>query len=195
MKIRRVILMASLLLIGSCVHQNINIAGIPKTPYHEEQARQTYSDKVYALSQVIFDLSVTHYSKELRKLYVDEYAKTFELNEEEKNVMMEEQMEEARLYDDFYVSNFSSERGYQNLTLRRPPQQIWAIRLQDQDFLLRPINITSVRTTNQIQYFFPQLDGFRRLYLVRFSKSSLAEKTLTMDNPARKLTFTWKTSS
>lgn len=186
---------SSLLALSSCTYKDVELLGRPDTPYHDLQAKMSKSGKVYGLENVLFDTDVTYFSKELRELYVEEYAKTYDLNEIEKEELYTKMMEEVAEYDDFYILHFASQQGYQTLTERSPHRKVWVFRLEDQGANLRPEQIQALTLNDQRRYFYPGADGFQRLYRVRFRKTTLPTKNFTMQSPARTLEFSWEPSS
>jgi len=165
--------------------------GSPSTPFHHLENKLTKHKKVYGLEKVMFDTHVTYFTPELRELYVDEYANIFDLSEPEKEAMLAQEIKDAQEYDDFYIAHFASERGYQNINEQSETKRIWAIRLDDVGSELRPLSIEPLRRSEQQQYFFPHMDGFSKLYKVRFRKTTSQEKHLVMTSPARTIEFDW----
>lgn len=166
--------------------------GTPSTPYHKEQEKLTKRKKVYGLENVIFDTRVVYFSDDLRLKYVDEYAKTFDLSASEKDQMLNEQIEQAQQFDDFYIAHFASERGFQRIHEQVEDKKMWVLRLEDAGSELRPIAIDPLKRTNHQEYFFPIMDEFSKLYKVRFRKSTDPVKVLSMNSPARSIKFEWK---
>jgi|GEM_PF-5247379 len=188
----------TLIMIGlylcACAYSQVNWRGIPKTTYHMLQDDLTRTDKVYGLENVIYDLRIVYFTDDLRKAYIQEYAKMFELNSEDKAAFEKAQLEIQVKFDEFYVANFSSKKGYQNLNERKEEKQIWSISLASSEGDVRPLLIEPIKRTEKMEYFFPIMDGFSKIYKLRFDKIPSPVKKLKMQSPSRTALFDWNTT-
>lgn len=182
--------------LASCDYSNVNWLGTPKTAFHLLQDDLVQRDKVYGLSNVVYDLRVVYFTDDLRQAYIHEYAKMFELSPEDKATFEKEQNTIQQEFDEFYVAHFSSKKGYQNLHEKKQDKQIWSITLQNQDSQKqRPDSIKHIKRTEKTDYFFPMMDGFSKLYRLQFKKHTHPSKTLHMQSPSRTVVFTWPKES
>lgn len=194
MKIRSFIASA-LLLVGltSCEHSRLVFNGDPDTQYHKTLRMQTQYQKLFALDEVLYQTYVTYMSAELSEQYIDEYAKIFSLSDAEKIKMHEDDRADHQKYDDFMVAHYASASDNQALNKNLPDQIVWKFFLEsDGNELAQPIEITPIKLGTQKNYFYPHLNGWNKLFRIRFAKNSSTTKKLLMKGPVRELTFMWK---
>lgn len=182
----------NLISLFGCEHRKVTIAGVPATPYHKTQNKMTQYKKMFGLEKVIYHTYVTYFSDQMRIEYVDEYAHVYKLSEDEKDLMMAEIIKEGQEFDMFFIAHFSSDIDYQAIQSQVENQKIWTLRLEEQNDDIRPLRVESMRMTAQQVHFFPQLDGFTKMYRAVFRKTTQNTKTLRMSSPATELVFHWK---
>lgn len=179
--------------LASCEHSRMVFSGEPDTEYHKVLRTQTQYQKLFALDEVLYQTYVTQISPELSEKYVEEYAKVFSLSEADKNKMLEEARSDNQKYDDFMVAHYASAFDSQTLNKTRPDEIVWKFFLEsDGGQLSEALEITPSKLNTQKNYFYPHLNGWTKLFRVRFAKNSSTNKKLLMKGPIRELTFSWK---
>lgn len=176
----------------SCEYPQMTAAGMPDTQYHKTLQTQTKYQRLYGLDKTLYDTYITHYNPELAQLYVQEYEKIFSPSEVQKKVILSDQAD-ATTYDEFMVGHFASDNDNQRLNTTDQQRVIWKFFLKaDDGSMVEATNITPITLGPQLEYFYPFLNAWSRLYRIRFPKNNSATKTLVMKGPIRELTFVWK---
>ena len=187
-----------LLLLCTCLslacRQKVGILGELQSNYHKILKQHSIERKFYALESVPFLTNVVYRSPSVRQAYVNEYAKKYRLTEQERNEMLENEMKQAREYEEFVVFHFASNQ--------RSPGKVslsnWRLRLvtdatppgerQEPEYLG---NLPG--ETGELQYFYPQMSPWSKNYIIRFKKAGPSSNiTLTMDSVDANLEFNWQ---
>lgn len=177
----------------SCEHSRLAFSGDPATEYHKTLRSLTQYQRLFGLDKALYETYVTYINTDLSQKYVDEYVRVFSVQEDQKNIMTKEALDDQQKYDDFMVAHFASDMDNQNLNKNSHDTMVWKFFLQSADGTMVEANsITPIKLGTQRSYFYPHLNGWNRLYRIRFPKNSSNEKKFIMKGTVRELTFTWK---
>lgn len=176
-----------------CEHSRLAFSGSPATPYHRTLQTQTKYQKLFGLEKVLYETYITYKNEKLSEQYVNEYAKIFTLPEEKKSEMLVQEKTNLEKYDEFLVAHYASELDNRTLNENRPDNIVWKFFLVAEDgSKSEPLEITPVVMGTQRTHFYPHLDGWNKLFRIRFAKNASVTKKFIMTGTIRELTFTWK---
>lgn len=189
----RILVLGLLVSSFGCEHSRLAFSGAPATAYHRTLQSQTQYQKLFGLEKVLYETYITYKNAKLVEDYVNEYAKIFTLTEEKKSEMLAQQQSDQEKYDEFIVAHYASELDNRTLNENRPDNIVWKFFLVAEDgSKTEPLEVTPIVMGTQRIHFYPHLDGWNKLFRIRFTKNSSSTKKLVMTGTIRELTFTWK---
>lgn len=194
MKLRTwAILLLTMITLSSCEYARVGAGGTPETEYHKTLQSLTKYERLFGLDKTLYETYITYYSPELSQQYVNEYAKIYSLPDAQKNTMLNAEANDANQYDVFMIGHYASENDNQRLNTTDPQKIVWRFYLKNADGTqVESLEIKPVTLGTQMNYFYPYLNAWSRLYRVKFPKTQSSTKNLVMKGPIRELTFVWK---
>ncbi|MCL4478472.1 MAG: hypothetical protein M1381_05145 [Deltaproteobacteria bacterium] len=115
----------------------------------------------------VLSIDVVYMNPEMKKAFVDEYAKIYMLPEQEKIKMFDEQKNNSEKWEEFILIVYSAP----NLGSINGSDSIWKLYLKAGKRTEKPVYIDDLSSQyNLMKGFFPGVDSWDRLYLVRFNK-------------------------
>ena len=111
--------------------------------------------------------SATFKSAEFREAYANEYARTYELNREEKEKLIKDQKQASLIYNDFVMAAYVPNDKWNDFNKK---DSIWKIYLNaDNEKKIAPLEIRKIKKIDAvITHFFPYISTWKSIYLVRF---------------------------
>lgn len=174
---RRLLLGAPLALAtGACAAPQISLREGPReyVPYDYEQILQrwTRSESLVPPTDLdnILNVTATYESWDFRWAYVVRYANDYRLTVEQRRVLLESTLADARKHHQFFVALYGPNRRWNDLTKKT---SAWIVRLvDDRGNESAPEEIIAVRRPGAIeQTYFPYTGVFRQVFRIRFTGS------------------------
>jgi hypothetical protein len=176
-------------------------AGLGITPprssgYSDALARYTQVDKLYVGLETQLDIQAVYRASAFRRVYMDEYARVYNLSPSEKDKYLTVELDQAKSYEDFIlvVNSTLSETN----DLQRA-DSTWRISLFRNGTQLGATSIQRLRWKEEfLNRFYPLANPWSRVYLVRFSippgtpEASSVSVSLSIAGPPGKATLSWK---
>ena len=109
----------------------------------------------------------TFKSKAFRMAYVDEYAAAYQLNPEEKKLLLEDQLHETDLNHEFQLALFVPEKKWEKID---KTESMWKLYLiNDRGERVEPSEVQKVNGQDaDVKHFFPYVTPWKTTYVVRF---------------------------
>ena len=175
----------------ACTNRGITPMGDTDSDYHRLLKSRMLSQKYYGIERVAYLTSIVYLSDDIRKAYVDEFARRYQSTVDEKTALLTSTMQDAQNYTDFVVIHFASDRKSTKLDASSP---IWQIHLAiGNETKLKPTSVTKLPGEKRVlEYFYPSINQWSYYYLVRFPKQAPGSSlTLHLDSIDDNLTFHW----
>jgi hypothetical protein len=152
------------------------------TDYDQVLARWTRTEHLIALSELddLLTVSATFESWDFRWAYVVRYAQDYRLTTEQRKVLLDSTLEEARGYHQFYVALYGANRRFIDLS---KPDSAWIVRLiDDRGNETAPDKITAISRPSPLERtYFPYTSPWRLAFRIRFPVSTNHGPTIAPD--------------
>lgn len=117
---------------------------------------------------VVLSMDVIHINEQVRKAYVDEYARLYLLSKQDKDKMLQQQMEQDKEWDAFYLIVYTAPGIYSPLDSN---DSLWKMYVQSGGHIEPPASVDEIKSERDlIKGFFPWIDSWDTVYLARFKK-------------------------
>ncbi len=124
---------------------------------------------------LILSMDVIHINDQVRKAYVDEYAKLYLLSKNEREKMLEQQKEQNKEWEAFYLIVYTAPSIESSLD---SDDSLWKLYLESDSRVESPTSINEINAQRDlIKGFFPWISSWDTVYLVRFKKQQDEYKT------------------
>ncbi|MCL4468136.1 MAG: hypothetical protein M1591_04300 [Deltaproteobacteria bacterium] len=124
---------------------------------------------------VVLSMDVIHINDQVRKAYVDEYARLYLLSTKEKNKMLQQQMEQDKQWEAFYLIVYTAPGIESSLD---STDSLWKMYLDAGGTIEPPVSVDEINAQRDfIKGFFPWISSWDTVYLVRFKKQQPGYKT------------------
>ncbi len=141
----------------------------PSLGYFDILPQMTKSKKVIDNMDSKLFISATYKNLALREAYVDEYARRYQMdnNQKEKLKEMEEGLDER--FNEFFIAVYTPDERWNDFN---QPQSIWKIYMENEKGnRVSPIEIKKADVASPlIREFYPYLDLWSSGYIVKFPK-------------------------
>ena len=123
---------------------------------------------------VVLSMDVIHINDQVRMAYVDEYARLYLLSPQEKDKMLRQQLEQDKQWDAFYLIVYSAPGIDSSLD---STDSLWKIYLEADGSIEPPESVDDINAQRDfIKGFFPWINSWDSVYLVRFKKQPSGHK-------------------
>jgi hypothetical protein len=176
-------------------------AGLGITPprssgYSDGLARYTQEDKLYVGLETQLDIQAVYRGSVFRRIYMDEYARVYNLSPSEKDKYLAVELDQAKNFEDFILVVNSTLSETNDL---QKADSTWRIYLFRNGVQLGATSIQRLRWKEEfLNRFYPLANPWSRVYLVRFTvppgtpETSSVSLSLSIAGPPGKVTLTWK---
>ena len=176
-------------------------AGLGITPprssgYSDGLARYTQEDKLYVGLETQLDIQAVYRGSAFRRMYMDEYARVYNLSPPEKDKYLAAELDQAKNFEDFILVVNSTLSETNDL---QKADSTWRIYLFRNGVQLGATSIQRLRWKEEfLNRFYPLANPWSRVYLVRFTippgtpETSSVSLSLSIAGPPGKVTLTWK---
>ncbi|HPQ69304.1 MAG TPA: hypothetical protein PKW95_09240 [bacterium] len=170
MRARWIFVLAALLLAAACdptaVKPDVKHEGSYRS-YQRLLDNWTRSDKIYRNFETHLIVSATYFSESMRRGYVAEYARAFDLPADETDFMLEEQLNKDRRDVEFIIVWYTPRMRDNDLD---DPDSSWRLWFIDADGVkVGASQVKRLRVRHTKEYFlFPEYNEWSRLYRVTF---------------------------
>jgi len=176
-------------------------AGLGITPprssgYSDGLARYTQEDKLYVGLETQLDIQAVYRGSAFRRMYMDEYARVYNLSPPEKDKYLAVELDQAKNFEDFILVVNSTLSETNDL---QKADSTWRIYLFRNGVQLGATSIQRLRWKEEfLNRFYPLANPWSRVYLVRFTippgtpETSSVSLSLSIAGPPGKVTLTWK---
>ncbi|MBI5233201.1 MAG: hypothetical protein HY880_02490 [Deltaproteobacteria bacterium] len=141
----------------------------PLSSYDIAVNKHTREAKIYEGLDTRLFIYATYKDLSFREAYVEEYARRFKLDADSKNVLMEREKEALERYNEFLVSAYTPVDKWNDFSEK---DSVWRFFLEDDlGRRLVPVEVKKAeRADPLLKEFFPYLDYWSNVYIVRFPK-------------------------
>lgn len=145
----------------------------PSLGYFDILPQVTRSKKVIEKLDSKLFVSATYKNWALREAYVDEYARRYQMDDNEKEKLKEMEKDSDEKFNEFFVAIYTPDERWNDFD---EPQSIWKIYMEDEkDNRVYPIEIKKTDTNSPlIKEFYPYVDAWSSGYIIRFPKYMIA---------------------
>jgi len=195
---KRIFILTMFLFLAISCTDRVNFFGPSNRNYNKTLNSWTQQKRFYTLENVQYHTSITYKSEEFRRAYVAEYAEMYRLSPEKTDEMLKKELSEAKDYDVFVVSHFSSQKDASKITAS---PKIWGISLSTsgaKESGEEPKSVSSLPSADDpvFSHFFPYVSPWASNYLVMFKKVEAPDGVyVRLTGVLADLTFTWKNRS
>ncbi len=124
---------------------------------------------------LVLSMDIIHINEQVRKAYVDEYAKLYLLSKNDKEKMLEQQKEQSKEWEAFYLIVYTAPNIESSLDSN---DSIWKLYLESDNQIESPESVNEINSQRDlIKGFFPWISSWDTVYLVRFKKQRNEYKT------------------
>ncbi|MHA1569015.1 MAG: hypothetical protein ACTSXZ_06060, partial [Alphaproteobacteria bacterium] len=127
----------------------------------------TRSGKIYDNFATHLSVSATYFSRPMRRVFVAEWARAFDLPEAERQMLLQDHLEQAERQVEFVVSFYTPEMRYNDLDHPESSWRVWFIDAAGTRVGAARIERVRVKHRKEF-YFYPTYTEFGRLYRVVF---------------------------
>ena len=157
----------------ACSAPQVTLAEEPReyvaTDYEVVLARWTRNEHLIALSELddLLTVTATFESWDFRWAYVVRYAQDYRLSVEQRRVLLESTLNEARSHHQFFVALYGTNRRWIDLT---KPTSAWIVRLiDDRGNETAPEEIVAIPKPGPIERtYFPYASVWRSVFRIKF---------------------------
>lgn len=142
--------------------------GCASSPYRGTLDSWTRSDESYRQTEVLASADATLQTTAFRRAYVAEYARVFALTDDQREALLEAQLEEDRTGWTVIVAFYAADTAWNNLD---PRHGIWEVRLEGPNGWLPPRRVRRLDPKNPTwRELYPFFGPHERLYELRFDR-------------------------
>jgi len=125
-------------------------------------------------------VTVTYKGEEFRRAYAKEYARVYMLKPHQKKIMMDDQIEAAKDYDDFLVSIYTPEKKWDDFSEKDSLWKVYLIR--DGRFRIEPYEIRKIKKNRTLsESFYPFISPWSSIYIFRFKKKDKPQPSKSVE--------------
>jgi hypothetical protein len=176
----------SLFAATACSAPQVTLAEEPReyvaTDYEVVLARWTRTEHLIALSELddLLTVTATFESWDFRWAYVVRYAQDYRLTVEQRRVLLEGTLNEARSHHQFFVALYGTNRRWSDLT---KTTSAWIVRLiDDRGNETAPEEITAIPKPGPIERtYFPYASVWRSVFRIKFPAGTQNGPTIARD--------------
>jgi hypothetical protein len=170
----------------ACSAPQVSLAEEPReyiaTDYEVVLARWTRTEHLVALSELddLLTVTSTFESWDFRWAYVVRYAQDYRLSVEQRRVLLEATLNEARDHHQFFVALYGNNRRWSDLT---KPSSAWIVRLiDDKGNETAPEEIVAIPKPGPIERtYFPYASVWRSVFRIKFPASTANGPSIARD--------------
>ena len=171
---------------AGCSAPQVSLAEEPReyvaTDYEVVLARWTRTEQLIALSELddLLTVTATFESWDFRWAYVVRYAQDYRLSVEQRRVLLETTLSDARAHHQFFVALYGSNRRWADLT---KPTSAWIVRLiDDKGNETAPEEIIAIPKPGPIERtYFPYASVWRHVFRIKFPTAAANGPTIAHD--------------
>jgi len=176
-------------------------AGLGITPprssgYSDALARYTQEDKLYVGLETQLNIQAVYRGAAFRRMYLDEYARVYNLGPAEKDKYLAAELDQAKSYEDFILVVNSTLSETNDL---QKADSTWRVYLFRNGVQIGATSIQRLRWKDEfLNRFYPLANPWSRVYLVRFTippaapEAPIVSLSLSIAGPPGKVTLSWK---
>ncbi|MDD5225417.1 MAG: hypothetical protein PHE84_15645 [bacterium] len=187
---------ALLLSLGVCACAGLGITPTRSSGYSDAVARYTQTDKLYVGLETQLDIQAVYRGAGFRRLYMDEYARVYNLSAAEKDKYLAIELDQAQKFEDFILVVNSTLSETNDL---QKADSTWRVYLFRNGTQIGATSIQRLRWKEEfLNRFYPLANPWSRVYLVRFTipagtpAASSVSVSLAIAGPPGKVTLGWK---
>jgi hypothetical protein len=156
-----------------CAPRTVSLGEGPReyVPFDYEQIlkRWTRTESLVALAELddLLTVTSTFESWDFRWAYVVRYAEDYRLTVDQRQVLLEQTLEQARKEHQFYIALYGPNRRWNDISRKN---SAWVVRLiDDKGNETSPVEITSIPKPTAIERtYFPYTSVWRQAFRVKF---------------------------
>lgn len=190
---------ALLLCLALCGCAGLGITPPQSTGYSDALARYTQEDKLYVGLETQLDVQAVYRGAAFRRIYMDEYARVYNLGAAEKEKYLAAELDQAKKYEDFILVVNTTLSETNDL---QKADSTWKVHLFRNGIQIGATSIQRLRWKDEfLNRFYPFTNPWSRVYVVRFtippetSETQLVSLSLSLAGPPGKVTLNWKETS
>jgi hypothetical protein len=169
-----------------CSAPQVTLAEEPReyvaTDYEVVLARWTRTEHLIALSELddLLTVTATFESWDFRWAYVVRYAQDYRLTVEQRRVLLENTLNDARTHHQFFIALYGNNRRWSDLT---KPSSAWIVRLiDDRGNETAPEEIVAIPKPGPIERtYFPYASVWRSVFRIKFPATTPLGPTIGRD--------------
>lgn len=192
MRARWIFVLAALLIVAAC-----NSAAVKPDVKHEGSYRSyrslldnwTRSDKIYRNFETHLIASATYFSEPMRRGYVAEYVRAFDLPTDEADFMLEQKLNADRRDIEFVITWYTPRMRDNDLDDADSSWRLWFIDADGVKVGASKVKRLRVRHTKE-HFLFPEYNEWSRLYRVTFPAVGPDDRALRREEGTVKLRVT-----
>ena len=145
----------------------------PSLGYFDILPQMTRSKKVIEKLDSKLFVSATYKNWALREAYIVEYARRYQMDDNEKEKLKEMEKDSDEKFNEFFVAIYTPDERWNDFD---EPQSIWKIYMEDEiGNRVYPLEIKKTDTGSPlIKEFYPYVDAWSSGYIKRFPKYMVA---------------------
>lgn len=145
----------------------------PSLGYFDILPQMTRSKKVIEKLDSKLFVSATYKNWAFREAYIAEYARRYQMDDNEKEKLKEIEKDADEKFNEFFVAIYTPDERWNDFD---QPQSIWKIYMEDEkNNRVYPIEIKKTDTNSPlIKEFYPYVDAWSSGYIIRFPKYMIA---------------------
>lgn len=151
---------------GTAVRPDVAYEGTYES-YRAVVDNWTRTGKVYKNFATQMAVSATYFSKPMRRAFVAEWARAFDLPDAERELLLQEHLEQAERSVEFVLSFYTPRYTYNDLSHPESSWRLWFIDAQGRKAGPAKIEVMRVKHRKEF-YFFPSYTEWSRLYRAVF---------------------------
>jgi hypothetical protein len=171
---------------SGCGQPHVSLADGPReyvaTDYEQVLARWTRTEHLIALSELddLLTVTATFESWDFRWAYVIRYAQDYRLTTEQRRVLLDSTLDEARTHHQFFIALYGSNRRWTDL---ERPTAGWIVRLiDDRGNETAPDEIVRIARPGLVESaYFPYMSSWRKAFRIKFPAATSHGPTVAPD--------------
>ena len=160
--------------------------GVPE--YYDVLSKWSRSDKLFKRLDARLHINATLKSTQFRRAYVAEYAHRYRFDEDKTAVLLSNELDSYKAYNEFFISTYTPRDSWNDFAEK---DSIWQLYLHDgKGRRAEPVEIEELDSNDVLlNDFFPYIDPWSKVYLVRFPRFDTSGTTPIGDRESAELTL------
>jgi hypothetical protein len=190
---------ALLLYLALCGCAGLGITHPTSSDYSDALSSYTQEAKLYQGLETKLDVQAVHRSAAFRRMYMEEYARVYNLGAAEKEKYLAAELDQAKNFEDFILVVNSTLSETNDL---QKADSTWRVHLFRNGAQIGATSIQRLRWKEEfLNRFYPLANPWSRVYLVRFTippaapEVSSVSLSLSIAGPPGKVTLNWRENS